>query len=301
MNLTVRVAGLEFANPVLAASGTFGFGQAFPAVAARVGGIVTKAVTLEPRIGNPPPRIWEFPGGVINSVGLENPGLEAFCRDILPGLGARRSRLLVNVAGSAIDEYAEIVARLDPEPVDGFEINVSCPNVREGGAAFGQSPAAVERITRACRERTAKLLSVKLTANFVDPAETARAAASAGADAVTLINTLFGLALGPDGRPFLGGRTGGISGPALKHFALYCVDRVARAVKVPIIGSGGVMSGADAAEFLSAGASLVEVGTASLADPAAPANVAEELAQWCRANRVEDVSTIVGRTRETER
>jgi dihydroorotate dehydrogenase (NAD+) catalytic subunit len=293
----VRVAGVEFANPVLAASGTFGFGQEFPAVTARLGGVVTKAVTLAPRDGNPPPRIWEFPGGIINSVGLENPGLDAFCRDVLPGLARRKTRLIVNVAGFKVKEYGEVVQRLDREPVDGFELNVSCPNVKEGGTAFGQSPGAVEAITADCRRRTKKLLAVKLTANFVDPVETARAAAGAGADAVTLVNTLFGLALARDGRPFLGGRTGGISGPALKHFALYCVDRVAAAVKVPIIGSGGVMTGADAADFLSAGASLVEVGTASLADPAAPANVAEELARWVRAQGIEDIGEIVGRTR----
>ena len=294
MKLAVRLGNLEFANPVLAASGTFGFGTAFPAVAARLGGVVTKGVTLEPRAGNPPPRIWEFPGGIINSVGLENPGVAAFCRDVLPGLAKRKTRLLVNVAGFSVDEYAEIVARLDGEPVDGFELNVSCPNVKAGGTAFGQSVAAVERITRACRDRTRKLVAVKLTANFVDPVETAKAAAGAGADAVTLVNTLFGLALDRAGRPFLGGRTGGISGPALKHFALFCVDRVARAVKVPIIGSGGVMTGADAAEFLCAGASLVEVGTASLVDPAAPANVVEELAQWCRQRGARDVAAIVG-------
>jgi len=295
--MSVRLAGLEFASPVLAASGTWEFGLRFADVSNQLGGIVTKGITLEPRAGNPPPRIAECPGGIINSVGLENPGLATFVGHFLPRIGRLRCRVIVNVAGSRPGEYAELVERLAHPRVDAFELNVSCPNVREGGTAFGASPAAVERITRLCRRRTKKPLIVKLTANFVDPAETARAAEAGGADAVTVLNTLFGLALGPEGRPFLGGRTGGVSGPCLKPFALYCVDRVAPAIGIPVVACGGVMNGADAADFLSAGARLVQVGSASLADPQAPGRVARELATFCRARRLRDWDDLVGRTR----
>ncbi|MFO7676692.1 MAG: dihydroorotate dehydrogenase [bacterium] len=297
MNAAIRLGRLELANPVLAASGTWEFGLRFADVSDRLGGVVTKGITVEPRAGNPPPRIAEFPGGILNSVGLENPGLAAFARSVLPAMGRLRCRVIVNVAGFRPREYAEIVGRLSPHRrVDGFELNVSCPNVETGGAAFGASPRAVEAITRLCRGRTKKPLFVKLTANFVDPVRTARAAEAGGADGVTVLNTLFGLVLDADGRPFLGGRTGGISGPCLKPFALYCVERVARAVGIPVIGCGGIMTGQDAADFLSAGARLVQVGSASLADPQAPARVARELAAWCRGRRVGGWDEVVGRT-----
>ncbi|MEO0078932.1 MAG: dihydroorotate dehydrogenase [candidate division WOR-3 bacterium] len=278
MTRSVTIGRTTFANPVLAASGTFGFGLQFPLVANRLGGVVTKGITLEPRPGNPPPRVYEFPGGIINSVGLENPGLQAFRAQVLPRLGKLKCRVVVNVAGFTVDEYRELVLGLDHERVDAIELNVSCPNVNEGGVAFGQSPRLVEEITRFARRATGKTLIVKLTANFVDPAETARAAESAGADAVTAINTLFGMALDEWGRPFLGGRTGGISGPALKPFALYCVDRVSRAVKIPVIGCGGIMCGRDAQDFLCAGAQMVQVGTASLVNPRAALEIVSELA-----------------------
>ncbi len=278
MTRSVTIGRTTFANPVLAASGTFGFGLQFPFVANRLGGVVTKGITLEPRPGNPPPRIYEFPGGIINSVGLENPGLQTFRDSVLPSLGRLKCRVVVNVAGFTVDEYRELVLGLDHERVDAIELNVSCPNVNEGGAAFGQSPKLVEQITRRARRATEKTIIVKLTANFVDPAETARAAESAGADAVTVINTLFGMAMDDSGRAFLGGRTGGISGPALKPFALYCVDRVSRAVKIPVIGCGGIMCGRDAQDFLRAGAQMVQVGTASLVNPHVALSVVADLA-----------------------
>lgn len=299
MNPRVMLGRLEFANPVLAASGTWEFGLRFATVSNALGGIVTKGITIEPRVGNPPPRIAEFPGGIVNSVGLENPGLAAFISHVLPQMGRLRCRVVVNVAGFRPGEYAEIVERLDHPRVDAFELNVSCPNVELGGAAFGASPRTVERITRLCRSKTAKPVIVKLTANFTDPAETARAAEAAGADAVTVLNTVFGLVLDGDGRPFLGGRTGGISGPCLKPFSLFCVERVARAVGIPLIGCGGIMTGRDAVDFLSAGARLVQVGSASLADPRAPLRVTRELAAWCRQRRVSDWGEIVGRTGRT--
>lgn len=296
----VRIGRSTFPNPVLAASGTFGFGLRFRAVSNRLGGVVSKGITIEPRAGNPPPRIAEFPGGILNSVGLENPGVEEFCATILPQMRKLKCRVLVNAAGSTPRDYTRLVEALDRPGVDAIELNVSCPNVREGGSAFGQDPKMVARITRAARARTRRTLIVKLTANFTDPAETARAAEASGADAVTVINTLHGLALDDTGRPFLGGRSGGVSGPALKPFALYCVDRVAAAVGIPVIGCGGIMSGADAVDFLSAGAKMVQVGTASLREPDAPLRVWRELATWCRCNRVDNWRKLVGRTRRQD-
>jgi dihydroorotate dehydrogenase (NAD+) catalytic subunit len=293
----VIIGQTGFANPVLAASGTFEFGLKFPSVANRLGGIVTKAITLQPRAGNPPPRICEFPGGILNSVGLENPGVEKFCADVVPRTRKLRCRVVVNIAGFTVGEYGELAARLDSEPVDALEVNVSCPNVKEGGALFGQRPSVVEAITALMRKRTTKTIIVKLTANFVDPVETAKAAEAAGADGVTIINTLFGLALDADGRPFLGGRNGGVSGPALKPFALFCVDRVAAAVKIPVIGCGGVMDATDALDFLSAGARMVQVGTASLVNPEAAVDVWTGLQEYCKKSHVAGWDQIVGRIR----
>ncbi len=298
MNPQVIVGQTAFVNPVLAASGTFEFGLKFRSVANRLGGVVTKAITLQPRVGNPPPRIYEFPGGIINSVGLENPGVDRFCSDIVPQTSKLLCRVVVNISGFTADEYGELAARLDSEPVDALEVNVSCPNVKEGGALFGQQPRVVEAITALVRKRTTKTIIVKLTANFVDPVETAKAAEAAGADAVTLVNTLFGLALDQDGRPFLGGRNGGMSGPALKPFALFCVDRVASVVKIPIIGCGGVMSGTDALDFLSAGARMVQVGTASLVNPEAALEVWGGLKAYALKNRLSNWEQVVGRARK---
>jgi dihydroorotate dehydrogenase (NAD+) catalytic subunit len=297
VNSAVTIGRTVFQNPVLAASGTFGFGTRFADVADRLGGVVTKGVTLEPRQGNPPPRVSEFPGGIINSVGLENPGTKVFVDDILPTMKRLRCRIVVNIAGFAVDEYRELAMALDDARVDALEINVSCPNVKEGGTSFGQSPALVEKITGGVRATTKKTLIVKLTANFVDPVETARAAEAAGADAVTVINTLFGLALDEAGRPFLGGRNGGVSGPALKPFALYCVDRVAGAVRIPVIGCGGIMTGRDASDFLSAGARMVQVGTASMVNPRAALDVWHQLEVRCRQEHVKNWDEVVGRTR----
>jgi dihydroorotate dehydrogenase (NAD+) catalytic subunit len=282
---------------MLAASGTFGFGLKFRSVANRLGGVVTKAITLQPRAGNPPPRIYEFTGGIINSVGLENPGVDKFCAEVVPRTRKLKCRVVVNIAGFTVDEYGELAARLDSESVDALEVNVSCPNVKEGGALFGQQPSVVEAITALVRKRTTKTIIVKLTANFVDPVETAKAAEAAGADGVTIINTLFGLALDGDGRPFLGGKNGGISGPALKPFALFCVDRVAAAVKIPVIGCGGAMNAADALDFLSAGARMVQVGTANLVNPEAALEIWAGLKAHAHKNRLSNWDKIVGRAR----
>lgn len=277
MNWRVVLKGVEFASPVLTASGTWGFGLEFRSISNRLGGIVTKGITLEPRQGNPPPRIWEFAGGIVNSVGLENPGVEEYIQRILPSQERLKCRVIVNIAGLAPEEFGELAQRLVHPRIDALELNLSCPNVKEGGVLFGQSPRLVERITRLVRRSTTKPVIVKLTGNFVDPVETAKAAAAGGADAVTLINTLHALVLNPDGSRFLGGRTGGMSGPALKPFALFCVERVATAVGVAVIGCGGIMSGQDARDFLNAGACMVQVGSASLRNPSAPWQVQREL------------------------
>ncbi len=262
-----------FKNPVWTASGVFGYGLKYKRVSRGVGAIVTKAITLEPRMGNPPPRIYETASGLINWVGLENPGVKAFCKDILPHLKEIPTRIIVNVAGFAVEEFGEIVGTIGNK-VDGFELNISCPNVKEGGAAFGQDPKIAARVVEQARRRTSLPLIAKLTANFCDPLHIARACIDAGADGISLINTVYGLAYDVDNKkPLI---CGGLSGPAIKPFALYCVQRV-RDVGVPIIGIGGITSGMDAYEFMLAGASAVEVGSAILRDPYSPLEIVKEL------------------------
>lgn len=282
MSQAVRIGRVTFQNPLLLASGTFGFGLEFPQVVRRLGGIVSKAITLGSRPGNPPPRIWEVPGGIINSVGLENPGVDEFVNSVLPRMTFGRAQVLVNVAGDTVEEYAEIVRRLDSDRIAGFELNVSCPNVKQGCIAFGQNPRTLARIVRSCRRATKRLLITKLTANFVDPLLTARAAEQEGSDAVTLINTLSALALDVQGRPALGGGTGGLSGPAIKPFALYCVQRVAAGVKIPVIGCGGITCGQDVREFMLAGARMAQIGSINLVDPFAGLRILAESSANCK-------------------
>lgn len=297
MNLEVTLAGVKFRNPVIAASGTFGFGLEYRQIVRKLGGIVTKAITLQPRTGNPMPRIAEVCGGIVNSVGLENPGVQHFKAKILPRLRNLKSRLIVNIAGSKIEEFVQIAEMLDEDQITALELNLSCPNVKNGGVLLGQNPKMVTKLTSAVRKRTRKLLIVKLTANFVDPAVTARAAEDSGADAVTVINTLFGLVLNGNGQPLLGGRTGGLSGPAIKPFALFCVDRVATAVKIPVIGCGGIMDGQDAYEFLCAGAKMVQVGTANLVTPDRSWKIVRELAVICRLKKIGSIEETTGKAR----
>ncbi len=282
-NAKFQIFGLNFQNRVFLASGVFGFGLKYSRVTNACGAIFTKGITLQPRTGNPPPRVYETAAGMINWVGLENPGVHGFVREILPRLKKIKTRVFVNVAGFKIEEYARIIQEIG-DRVDGFEINVSCPNVREGGTAFGQDPLLVSRITRQARKATRRPLIVKLTANFVDPLITARAAVDAGADAVSLINTIFGTVWDPvQRRPII---TGGLSGPAIKPYALYCVNRV-RDLKVPVIGMGGVMTGQDAYEFLLAGASAVAVGSAVIRDPFAPLAIIKELKRLLKKHEQE--------------
>jgi len=284
--MTVSFCGLELAHPVINASGTFDaiaaervFGnqlhEGFPFAA-----FVTKTVTLAPRQGNPPPRLWELPAGMINSIGLPNKGIDRFVADDLPRLSYLPVPLVVNVMGFSRDEVAELVARLDPhDGVRAIELNVSCPNVKTG-LVMGADPRELTALLARVRPLTAKPLIVKLTPNVADVATVARSAEAAGASAVSLINTLRGMALDPDtGEPWLGGVTGGVSGPAVRAVALAQVHAVARAVDLPIVGMGGVECGRDALDLLRAGATLVAVGTASFRDPAAASSVASELEQ----------------------
>ncbi|MEO0076735.1 MAG: dihydroorotate dehydrogenase [candidate division WOR-3 bacterium] len=273
----IKVGNLQFKNPLIIASGTFGFGDKFVSIANKMGGIITKGITVEPRIGNPPPRIWETPSGILNSVGLENPGVEKFRSIILPKLKNLKTNLIVNIAGNSVQEYEILAEKLSSEPIDGIEINVSCPNIRND-RMIGQSAKATYKVVQRVRKKTKKVIITKLTANFIDPLITAQAAVDAGTDAICVINTLYGIAIdAKTGKLCLGGITGGLSGPAIKPFALYCVWRLASKIKVPIIGCGGIVNADDVREFLFAGAKLVEIGSANLRDPYAGLNILKEL------------------------
>ena len=272
----LKLFNTSFRNPVFLASGVFGFGLKYKRVTSSVGAFFTKGVTLEPRKGNPPPRIYETPSGLINWVGLENPGVEVFCTHVLPELKKLRTKVFVNVAGSYLNDYERIVDMIGNE-VDGFELNISCPNVEKGGAAFGQDAHVAASVVARVRKCTSLPLIVKLTPNFCDPREIAHACVDAGADGISLINTVYALAYDVHTKqPLI---KGGLSGPAIKPFALFCVDRV-KDCGVPIIGMGGILSGQDAYEFLLAGASAVAVGSAVLRDPYAPLQIIKELKKF---------------------
>jgi dihydroorotate dehydrogenase (NAD+) catalytic subunit len=272
--LKVNLFGIEFKNRVFIASGVFGFGLDYPRVTNSCGAIFTKGITLKPRIGNPPPRIYETSCGLINWVGLENPGVDDFCAGILPRLRKLKTRIFVNVAGSTIEEYGRIIERIG-DRVAGFELNISCPNVKEGGVAFGQKPEIASQVIALARKHTKLPLIAKLTPNFCDPLVIGRACVDAGADGISLINTLYAMAFDINQRkPLI---TGGLSGPAIKPFALYCVHRI-KDIGVPVIGVGGISSAQDAYEFLLAGASAVAVGSILLRDPFAPIRIIRDLA-----------------------
>jgi dihydroorotate dehydrogenase (NAD+) catalytic subunit len=300
-DMTARVGGLRLKNPVLAASGTFGYGPEYAPHLdlAALGGLVTKGVSLLPRVGNPPPRICETAGGMLNAIGLANVGLEAFLRDKLPflrGLHQQGLAVVVNLYGESADEFAALARGLEGQAgLSALEVNVSCPNVAGGGMAFGIDPAAVGQVTRAVVDNTSLPVWVKLTPNVSDPVPMAKAAQEAGATAVSLINTLLGMAIDPrTRRPRLANVMGGLSGPAIKPVGLRMVHQVAQAVDIPVVGLGGIMSGTDAAEYLLAGACAVQVGTASFADPGACARIAEELEDFCEEQGLASVGELVG-------
>lgn len=298
VNTSINIAGIAFKNPVLVASGTFGYGDECSDLVDvnKLGGIVTKSLSLKPRDGNPPTRIVETASGMLNSIGLANIGVERFILDKLPFLRTLDTGIIVNIAANSVDEYCEVLMRLnDEEGIDGYEINVSCPNVKEGGLQFGTNRRMTEEIARRLRVLTKRPLIIKLTPNVTDVAEFARVAEDAGADAVSVINTLVGMAVDIHTRkPRLSTITGGLSGPAIKPIALAKVYQVHKAVKIPVFGIGGIMTAEDAIEFLLAGASAVQVGTANFIDPAAGIRIAEGVAKYCEENGVSDVSKLVG-------
>lgn len=296
--LRTTLFGLEFANPVIAASGTFGYGVEMAPVVplGKLGGFVVKGLSREPIRGNPPPRLWETPGGMINSVGLQNVGVRAFVRDKLPLLRGCGTRVIANVFGYEAQDYVEVIRVLeDAEGVDAYELNVSCPNTKHGGMFFSSDPRLLEEVTRGAVQAAKRPVIVKLSPNVARIGEMARAAEDSGAAAVSLVNTFLGLAVDArTRRPRLGAGYGGVSGPAIKPLALRLVREAALAVKIPVIGLGGILTGEDAAEFLIAGASAVETGTATMADPKAPLRIAAELDEFLREQGVERVPALVG-------
>jgi dihydroorotate dehydrogenase (NAD+) catalytic subunit len=301
VDMNVNLAGLALRSPVLTASGTFASGREFADFVdlERVGAVVTKGVSLEPWEGNPGPRIAETASGMLNSIGLQNPGVEAFCANDLAWLSSVDVPVIVNVSGHTLPEYVGVVERLEDEPgVAAYEINISCPNVDAGGMAFGTACAPAEEVTRACRTVTSRPLIVKLSPNVTDITEIARAVEAAGADAVSLINTLLGMSIDVRTfRPRLARVVGGLSGPAIKPVALRMVWETSRAVTVPVIGMGGITDAEDAVEFMLAGATAVAVGTANFTDPTSVIRITDGLAEYCHANSVGRVRDLTGALR----
>lgn len=298
MIASFTIGELVFKNRVLVASGTFGYGdECLDLVDVnQLGGIITKSLSLKPREGNPPTRIVETAGGMLNSIGLANIGVKRFISEKLPFLRTVDTTIIANIAASSIDEYCAVLDELESEEgVDGYEINVSCPNVKEGGLSFGANCDLTAEITRRLRPRTRKPLILKLTPNVTHIADFARAVEAEGADAVSVINTLIGMAVDIRTRkPVLSTVTGGLSGPAIKPIALAKVYETARAISIPILGIGGIASAADALEFLMVGASAVQVGTANFVDPSVGVKIAEGIKQYCEAHNISDVGSVVG-------
>jgi dihydroorotate dehydrogenase (NAD+) catalytic subunit len=302
-DLSVRIGALTLTGPVLAASGTYGYGDEFGQRFALecLGGIVTKTVTLKPRAGNPPHRMVETPSGMLNSIGLENVGLKGFVAEKLPKLASVPTAIVASLGGETPAELARLVQALEAAPCAGYEINYSCPNVAKGGARYWADARRLESTTKKLRALTARPLIAKLTPNATDPAVLARACEAGGADAVSLVNTFVGTAIDLERRAFMLGRpTGGLSGPAIKPLALAQVYEVSGAVTIPVIGMGGIMTAVDALEFLVAGAACVQVGTASFARPDAPVRVAQGVAAWCASHRVAKIKDLVRTVRTWE-
>jgi dihydroorotate dehydrogenase (NAD+) catalytic subunit len=297
--LSIRCGGIEFKNPVLTASGTFGYGKEFEGLLSlpSLGGLVTKGISPKPRSGNPAPRICETAAGMLNSIGLENVGVEGFASDKLPYLRTCGTKVLVNFFGTTFDEYVGCGEQLGKlEGIDGLEMNVSCPNIKAGGIEFGRDPRVLADLVRACRSTISKPLWVKLTPNTSDIVALARACADSGADAVSVINTITGMAIDAHTRrPRLATIFGGLSGPAIKPVALRMVYQIHRAgLGIPICGIGGIQTGTDAVEFFLAGASAVQVGTQNFIDPASAERIVREIEEFCRQHEVAEVRELVG-------
>ncbi len=298
MDLSVDLGGLVIKNPVIAASGAFGYGREY-ARAGNIdwfGGVTVKGTTLRRRHGNPPIRVCETPSGLLNSIGLENPGARDVIDDHIPWLSQFGIPIIVNISGDSYSEFSELARMFSDCPeISALEVNVSCPNVDSGGMAFGTSPGACYRATKAVRRHWSRPLIVKLTPNVTDISEIAKAAVEAGADTLSLINTLVGMAIDIHGKkPVLGNTKGGLSGPCIKPIAIRCVWEVSQAVSVPVIGMGGIFSAEDALEFIMAGASAVAVGTALLVDPYAPKRIVEGISSYCQSHEIDSLSRISG-------
>lgn len=296
-DLSVKVCGVDFKNPIIPASGVFGYGREYEELfpLSKLGGIATKGTTITRRTGNLSPRIAETPSGILNSVGLQNPGIDYFIDTELPNLMTKDTVIIANIAGSTVDECVTIAKKLDETDVHMIELNISCPNVKQGGAAFGTSCSGAENITAEVRKATKKPLIVKLSPNVTSIADIAKAVESAGADSVSLINTLLGMRIDINTqRPILKNNVGGMSGPAVFPIAVRMVWQVANAVKIPVIGMGGVSSGKDAIELMMAGASAVQVGAAIFNDPFAPVKIIDEMNEWLDSKNIKSVNEIVG-------
>ena len=297
MNMKVNLAGVELKNPVMTASGTFGSGAEYGEMVDlnRLGAVVTKGVASIPWPGNPTPRIAETYGGMINAVGLQNPGFQVFAERDIPYLKQFDTKIIVNVCGKTTEDYIDVVEKLSDQPVDMLEINISCPNVKEGGIAFGQEPKAVEAITREVKKLAKQPVIMKLSPNVTDITVMAKAAEAGGADVLSLINTITGMKIDIHRRTFaVANKTGGLSGPAIKPVAVRMVYQVANAVSLPIIGMGGIMCADDAIEFMMAGATAVAVGTANFHNPYATEEIVKGIEAYMRQYQVEDINSLIG-------
>ena len=297
MNLSVDIAGVTMKNPVTTGSGTFGSGEEFSEFVdlSKLGAVTTKGVANVPWPGNPTPRVAEVYGGMLNAIGLQNPGIDVFVERDVPYLKKAGATIIVNVCGKSEKDYVEVVERLSDEPVDLLEINVSCPNVKEGGIAFGQDPKALYEIKKAVKEKSKQPIIMKLSPNVTDITEMAKAAVDAGSDALSLINTLTGMKIDIERRDFvLANKTGGMSGPAIKPVAVRMVYQVANAVDVPIIGMGGIATAEDALEFIMAGATAVSVGTANFINPATTLEVVDGIKAYMERHQINDINELIG-------
>jgi dihydroorotate dehydrogenase (NAD+) catalytic subunit len=297
-DLNVTLGGIKLQNPVITASGTFGYAREFAQLVDlnRLGAIIVKGLSLQPTKGNPPPRIVETPCGMLNAIGLENVGIEAFANDKLPFLRTLSPPIFANIYGTTVEDYAELAARLDTlEGIAGVEVNISCPNVKAGGLAFGADPDSVFQVVEAVREKTAKHLIVKLSPNVTDVTVIARSAEAAGADSLSLINTITGMVIDIESRrPKIANITGGLSGPAIKPVALRMVWQVVQATKIPVIGIGGIMTADDALEFLIAGAAAVQIGTANFVKPHATTDIIDGIEMFLEKRNIARVADIIG-------
>lgn len=297
MNTKVSIAGVELKNPITVASGTFGSGMEYDEFVDLnlLGAVTTKGVANVPWPGNPTPRVAETYGGMMNAIGLQNPGIDTFVKRDIPFLKEKDTKIIVNVCGKSTEDYLDVVERLGDEPVDLLEINVSCPNVKEGGIAFGQDPKALYDITKAIKSKAKQPIIMKLSPNVTDITEMAKAAEAAGSDALSLINTLTGMKIDIKRRAFaVANKTAGVSGPAIHPIAVRMVYQVANAVKLPIIGMGGVMNTEDALEMIMAGATAVAVGTANFHNPYATVEIIKGIEEYMQANGVDDINTLIG-------